>query len=120
MRSIEHIGLYSCQHKALSEWYCDVLGFKLAFEKNGCYFVTLPDGGMLEICPVDPAKVKNGEPATGFLHLAITVDNFEEALAHLKKKQVKCREPELFGTTQVCFFEDIDGNLLHLIQRNGS
>ena len=74
----------------------------------------------MEICPVKSDKKKNGELITGFLHLAITVDDFEEALAHLKKKQVKYRDPELFGTTQVCFFEDIDGNLLHFIKRNDS
>jgi catechol 2,3-dioxygenase-like lactoylglutathione lyase family enzyme len=54
----------------------------------------------------------------GIRHLAIAVDDFDEAHRHLKGLNVNfLNEPFQLGTNRLVFFHDGDGNLVHLIQR---
>jgi glyoxylase I family protein len=54
----------------------------------------------------------------GIRHLAIAIDNFDAALAKLKEKKVVfVGEPFTNQGNRLAFFNDGDGNLLHLIQR---
>jgi predicted enzyme related to lactoylglutathione lyase len=54
----------------------------------------------------------------GIRHLAIAVDDFEGAYENLKQKGVKfLTEPYNNQGNWLVFFEDGDGNILHLIRR---
>jgi glyoxylase I family protein len=100
----------------------EFLGFHINFTYAGNYFVKAPNGSMLEIIPADrplaapqtPANNKDG----GIRHLAIASDDFDAAHALLKQKGVTfCGEPFETQGNRLVFFNDFDGNLLHLIQR---
>ena len=55
----------------------------------------------------------------GFRHVALRVDSMEAAKAELEKRGVKFNEEirPAAGGGHVLFFEDLEGNLLHLVER---
>jgi catechol 2,3-dioxygenase-like lactoylglutathione lyase family enzyme len=73
---------------------------------------------MIEIIP---AQGDRGEPAMrtpGMRHIAISVKDFDAAYEHLKGKGVVFKgEPFTNQGNRLVFFEDAEGNLLHLIER---
>jgi catechol 2,3-dioxygenase-like lactoylglutathione lyase family enzyme len=96
----------------------DHLEFKINFTYDGNYFVKAANGTMLEIIPSegDPRPQKMKDP--GIRHLAIMVDDFDNAYAQLKAKGVSfLTEPFTNQGNRLVFFADGDGNLIHLIRR---
>ncbi|HTP89172.1 MAG TPA: VOC family protein [Bryobacteraceae bacterium] len=117
-QGLEHTAIASPNPRRLAEWYVEHLGFRINFEYDGNYFVRAPNGSMLEIIPsagaVHPATLKD----PGIRHLAIAVDDFDAACAHLKSQGTSfLAEPYENQGNRLVFFTDADGNFLHLIQR---
>jgi glyoxylase I family protein len=117
-KGLEHTAIASPNPRALAQWYVDHLEFRINFEYDGNFFVRAQNGSMLEIIPSEgdrtPAKMKD----PGIRHLAIDVDNFDEALEDLRRKQVSfLTEPLNNQGNRLVFFSDLDGNIVHLISR---
>lgn len=117
-QGLEHTAIASPDPRRLAEWYVAHLGFRINFEYDGNYFVRAPNGSMLEIIPsagaAQPATLKD----PGIRHLAIAVDDFDAAYAHLKSQGTTfLAEPYENQGNRLVFFADADGNFLHLIQR---
>jgi glyoxylase I family protein len=117
-KGLEHTALASPNPQALAQWYVDHLEFVINFEYSGNYFVRARDGSMLEIIPSEgerpPQKLKD----PGIRHMAVDVDDFDEALAALRQKNVNfIGEPFENQGNRLAFFTDLDGNYLHLISR---
>jgi len=120
--SVEHFGLAATDPSALHEWYLGVLDGELVFadESVPAYFVKLSGGLILEIYPaqrqVDDVK-DNG--VGGHRHLALRVESIEAAKAILAERGVEfpnAPKPAGGGGT-VLFFADLEGNLIHLVER---
>jgi glyoxylase I family protein len=117
-QGLEHTALASPDPKSLAEWYVSNLGFRINYEYDGNYFVKAPNGTMLEIIPSQGDRAASGMRDPGIRHLAIAVDDFDAALAQLRQQSVKfLAEPYENQGNRLVFFEDHDGNFLHLIQR---
>ena len=117
-RGIEHTAIASPDPKKLATWYVEYLEFRINFEYDGNYFVKAEDGTMLEIIPSDKDPVATRMKTAGIRHLAIAVDDFDEAHKRLDAKGVKfLTEPYVNQGNRLVFFEDGDGNFLHLIHR---
>jgi len=121
-QGIEHTAISSPDPQKLAQWYVDHLEFHINFTYAGNYFVKAADGSMLEIIPAatplaapqTPANNKDG----GIRHLAIASDDFDKAYAALQAKGVHFTgEPFETQGNRLVFFNDLDGNLLHLIHR---
>ncbi len=115
---LEHTALASPEPLKLAQWYVDILGFRINYEYDGNYFVKAPDGAMLEIIPSvgDPVATQMKTP--GIRHIAVSVSDFDAAHEDLKKKSVKFLTDQLdVKGNRLVFFEDGDGNILHLIAR---
>ena len=117
-RGLEHTAIASPDPAHLAEWYVQKLDFHINYTYDGNYFVRAADGSMLEIIPSEgdrsPQKMKD----PGIRHLAISVDNFDAALADLRTRGVDfLGEPFVNQGNRLVFFTDRDGNILHLIQR---
>jgi glyoxylase I family protein len=118
---LEHLAIASPNPKQLADWYVETLGFRINFEYDGNVFVRAQDGGMIEIIP---SQGDRGEPEArtpGLRHLAISVNDFDAAYQHLQKRAVTFTgEPYVNQGNRLVFFKDLDGNLVHLIQRERS
>ncbi len=121
-QGIEHLAISSPNPQKLAQWYADNLGFRINFEYAGNYFVRAANGAMVEIIPANnslaaPQVIANNKDA-GFRHLAIAVEEFDAAVEDLKAKGVQMvGEPFETQGNRLAFFNDVDGNLVHLIKR---
>jgi len=115
---LEHTAIASRAPKALADWYVETLGFVINFEYDGNYFVKAPNGAMLEIIPAEGLAPETAMRTPGLRHLAVMVANFDEAHGALKASNVKfLGEPFNNQGNRLVFFEDLEGNILHLIER---
>jgi glyoxylase I family protein len=120
-QGVEHTAIASPEPERLALWYVDNLGFHINHRIAGAVFVKAPNGSILEIIqaagPQSPQTLADNKTA-GIRHLAIAVADFEAAYGQLQKQNVNflC-EPYDLGANRLVFFNDGDGNLLHLIRR---
>jgi glyoxylase I family protein len=121
--SLEHVGLAAQDTTALKGWYERVLGARVIFD-NGetppAFMVELPDGTWLEIYQGNyAAKETADNKLQGWRHLALSVESIEAARRDLESKGVRFTEPvkPAGGGGRVLFFQDGEGNLLHLVER---
>jgi catechol 2,3-dioxygenase-like lactoylglutathione lyase family enzyme len=121
--AMEHIGLPAADPVALKNWYERVLGARTIWdsgEKPPAYLVAFSGGGWLEIYA---AKEKQPTPDNnslqGFRHLALRVDSIEAAKAEaIQRGVVFTKEPgPAAGEGRVQYFADLEGNLLHFVER---
>ncbi len=115
---LEHTAIASPSPAKLAQWYVDHLGFRINFEYDGNYFVRAQNGSMLEIIPSEGARAQQKMRDEGIRHLAIQVTDFDAAHAALKSQDVNfIGDPYVNQGNRLVFFTDLDGNFLHLIQR---
>lgn len=118
----EHIGLPTRNPVALKEWYGRVLGAKLAVAdgEQPPFLLVMPGGVMIEIYAGDLAlEETSNNKLNGWRHVALRVDSIEAAKAELESRGVGFAEPikPAAGGGRVLFFQDPEGNLLHLVER---
>jgi len=122
--SVEHIAIPANDPAALKHWYERVLGAKPVFDDGQSPPACLLSLGnvWLEIYGADstlPATRNN--KLAGFRHLALRVDSLADAKTELEERGVTFTDAErpAGGGGRVLFFEDGEGNLLHLVERPG-
>ena len=120
--TIEHIGLPARDPAALKDWYVRTLGGKMIFtdgQTPGIFFVQF-SGATFEIYPSNRSLVDTADnKLAGFRHIALKVASLDAAKAELERHGVKFTEAAraAAGGGRVQFFSDIEGNLLHLLER---
>ncbi len=121
--SLEHIGLAAKDPTTLKHWYERTLGAREVFcngEQPPAYFIELPGGVWIEIYQAGfGVKEVTDNKLQGWRHLALRVESIETARAQLHECGAAFTEPikPAGGGGRVLFFEDPEGNLLHLIER---
>jgi glyoxylase I family protein len=117
-KGLEHTAIASPDPQKLAQWYVDHLEFVINFTYDGNYFVKAANGSMLEIIPSIGERGSNQMKDPGIRHLAIAVEDFDEA-----EKQLRAQGVNFVGQAfnnqgnRLVFFTDCDGNLIHLIHR---
>ena len=120
--SVEHIAIVAKDPVTLKSWYERVLGAKPVFDNGQTPPTCLISLGNVwfEIYAADKSlpDTANNKLA-GFRHLALRVDSLDAAKTDLEKHGVKFNESEraAAGGGRIIFFEDGEGNLLHLVER---
>ena len=103
-----------------------VLGAKLVFsngEPATAFLLALPGGVMIEIYGGDLSLPQtSNNKLTGWRHVALRVDSVTAAKAELEEKGLEFKEgiKPAAGGGSVLFFQDPEGNLLHLVERPAS
>jgi len=121
--SIEHLGLPARDPVVTKDWYVRTLDGKMIFTdgKNPpCFFVQLPGGVSLEIYKANSSLKETADnKLAGWRHVAVRVDSIETARATLEQRGVEFTAAvgPAGGGGRVLYFEDPDGNLLHLVER---
>jgi glyoxylase I family protein len=117
-KGLEHTAIASPDPKKLAQWYVDHLEFHINFEYDGNFFVKAANGSMLEIIPSEGDRASQKMKDPGIRHLAIAVDDFDEAHKRLQGQNVHFyTEPYENQGNRLVFFADRDGNIVHLIHR---
>ncbi|HEY4952559.1 MAG TPA: VOC family protein [Verrucomicrobiae bacterium] len=120
--SIEHIAVPAADPGALKNWYVRVLGARVVWEKGESppAFLIALDGAWLEIYEAEKTLAERGDNhLAGWRHVALRVASLDAAKLELEKRGVtftKAIRPA-GGGGRVLFFEDGEGNLLHLVER---
>ena len=121
--SIEHIAVPAANPAALKDWYVRVLGARPVWD-NGqnppTGLIAMPGGVWLEIYAADaPLAERGNNKLAGFRHLALRVDSLDKAMAELTGRGVKFTGEvrPAAGGGRIMFFADLEGNLLHLVER---
>ncbi len=108
---IEHVGLYpdSATGDEIAEWYAKTFGFTKT-EGRSSFFVSCQELGRIEV-------MKKPEPAK--CHIAVRVNNFEEACKYLQERGIELDEPKIKKDVKAVFLKDGDpaGNRVHLVYR---
>ncbi len=121
--SVEHFGLPARDPAALKDWYARMLAVKVVFSNNHtrpAFLLELPGGVMLEIYGGDLALPQtSNNKLNGWRHLALRVDSIPAAKAELEQRGLKFTDEvkPAAGGGKVLFFQDPEGNLLHLVER---
>jgi glyoxylase I family protein len=115
---IEHFAIASPNPRRLADWYVANLEFEITYEYAGNYFVEAKNGSLIEIIPAEGERTASAMRTPGMRHIAISVQDFDAAYKQLKAQGVRFQgEPFANEGNKLVFFADIDGNLLHLIER---
>ena len=119
---IEHLGLPARDPAALKEWYVRTLEATVALSNNGAapFMLRLPPGTLIEIYAGDLALPETANnKLNGWRHVALRVDSLAEAQVALERRGVRFTETvkPAAGGGAVLFFQDPEGNLLHLVER---
>jgi catechol 2,3-dioxygenase-like lactoylglutathione lyase family enzyme len=121
--TLEHIGLAARDPAALKGWYERVLGATVAFANGAtppAFLLRLPAGLLLEIYPAASHRPETADNTlAGLRHLALRVPSIEAAQSALAAHGVAFPDPikPAGGGGRVLFFQDPEGNLLHLVER---
>jgi glyoxylase I family protein len=108
--SVEHLGLTARNPTALKDWYVNVLGGKVIFTGGVTFELHQANSSM---------KETSDNKLAGLRHVALRMDSIESAKAQLEKSGAKFTETikPAAGGGHVLFFQDAEGNLLHLVER---
>ncbi len=120
MIGIEHICICSRDTAALKDWYMDMFGWKVVYDNGkGTFFLKADDGGMIEFQKSDIEGTKDEMKTVGIRHIAISVDDFDGMVKKLKDAGVKVLIDAAVSAKGIgtMYFEDPDGNVLHIIHR---
>jgi glyoxylase I family protein len=118
----EHTAIAAHDSEGLARWYIRIFGLQVVHD-NGksppTYLLKAPDRSVIEILPANAGeKTDYDQKQAGLRHLALTVADFDAALAYLKEQGVDqffdFRQSE---ESRLIFFRDPEGNILHLMWR---
>jgi glyoxylase I family protein len=114
---IEHIAIFSTDTAKLKDWYIAKFDWEQVYDNGkGTFFLKAQDGVMIEFVTAEGVGADSGVKLSGIRHLAISVSDFEGMVARLAECEV-VTPPAVNKGIKTFFFRDIDGNILHLIQR---
>jgi len=117
-RGVDHIAIASPDPEALAQWYVERLGFAVSYRLGGRAFLEGADGSMLEITPSEGPRIARPHASPGLRHLGVAVDDLDAACRRLQGQGVEFfSPPRIQDGFRLVFFDDPDGNILHLIER---
>ncbi len=117
---IEHIAIFAKDTKALSDWYKDLFDGQVVYDNGkGTYFIAFSDKSMIEFCSAPEDNVTTEANAAGIRHIAISVDDFDAAVAKITSAGVQVVTEASVSAKGIgtMFFRDPEGNILHIISR---
>ena len=119
---IDHPGLAADDVEQLANWYCEVFGYEKWFKHpKPVWMLKAPDGTLLEVMPKDNTHRPTRTTWTpGWSHIALRVENIDEAIAFLDTKGVTWGGEVInaIGGGKVRNLIDPDGNMLQILERN--
>lgn len=123
---IDHPGVAANDVEQLADWYCELFGYMRWFRHRNAdpekpvWMLKAPDGTLLEVMPKDATvRPERTTWTPGWSHLALRVENIEEAITFLDSKDVRWGGEVInaIGGGKVRNLFDPDGNMLQILER---
>ena len=122
IKGIDHPAVAANDVDQLADWYCATFGYEKWFKHpKPVWMLRAPDGTLLEVMPKDDtARPERTTWTPGWSHVALRVENINEAIAFLDTKGVTWTGEtiEAIGGGKVRNLVDPEGNVLQILQRD--
>ena len=119
---IDHPSVAANDVEQLADWYCATFGYEKWFRvAKPVWMLRAPDGTLLEVMPKDDtARPARTTWTPGWSHIALRVENIDEAIAFLDAQGVVWGGAVIsaIGGGKVRNLFDPDGNMLQILQRS--
>ncbi len=111
--AIEHVGVYPAGDGgagATAEWYSKVFGWPVRSASGSGFFANFGKYGCIEAM---------AQPIGERCHIAVSVSDFDAAMADLKARGFELEEPKISPTSKLVYLKQRDpgGNLVHIVWR---
>lgn len=121
MLCLEHIGICAKDTVSLKDWYVKHFNLDVVYDNKKdkpTFILKFPDRGLLEIYSAESENDKYSNKHQGIRHLAFGSDNIEDEYKRLKKDvSIEKELTEDAKGIKTFFFRDLEGNLIHYVQR---
>jgi glyoxylase I family protein len=123
---IDHPAIAADDVEKLANWYCEMFNYEKWFKHRSVepskpvWMLNAPDNTLLEIMPKDDTLRQQRTTWTpGWSHLALRVENIEEAIAFLDTKGIIWGGEVInaIGGGKVRNAFDCEGNMIQILQR---
>jgi catechol 2,3-dioxygenase-like lactoylglutathione lyase family enzyme len=111
-----HIALHTPNFEVMKKFYTESLEFPIVhgWPTANIVFISLGTT-LLELAGRDQSTA-NTKPTGGFVHIALHVENVDEAVAELSAKGIAIHtQPRDFQDIRLAFIQDPDGNMVELV-----
>lgn len=117
LKGTHHVALRTPNFEAMEQFYSQTLGFPIVRRWDDKRIIFINIGSTtIELIGREQATADT-QPTGGWDHVALLVDNVDEAHAELVEKGVRIRSaPVDAGEVRIAFFFDPDGNVLELFE----
>jgi len=121
MLYLEHVGISAKDTKSLKDWYVKHFDLEVVYDnkkERPTFILKFKDGGFLEIYAAESLSDTFDNKHQGIRHLAFATDDIEEEYERLKNKVfIEKKLTENDKGVKTFFLRDLEGNLIHYIQR---
>lgn len=117
---IEHTAIASFDPHRLADWYIQHLNLVLLLDTGKTVYLQAANGVVLEFVHADTAPAAPSIRDAGLRHIAFSVADFDVAREQLRVDGIEfAGDPIVTTGMRLQFFKDLDGNFLHLVERDG-
>ena len=117
---IEHTAIASFDPHQLADWYIQHLNLVLLLDTGKTVYLQAANGVVLEFIYADTAPATPLIRDAGLRHIAFSVADFDVAREQLRVDGIELAgDPIVTTGMRLQFFKDLDGNFLHLVERDG-
>jgi glyoxylase I family protein len=118
IHGVEHFAIATTNPQRLAHWYVQHLNFAALLDTGATVYIKSPNSVVLEFVKADSVPPKPGFRDAGLRHIALAVADLEAVHRQLKSTGVEFESAPVFlPGLQLFFFRDLEGNYLHLVQR---
>ncbi len=118
IKGVEHIAIATTDPQNLAQWYVDHLNFSPLLDTGNTVYIKSANSIVLEFVKSETIPSKPQIRDAGLRHIAFSVDDLDTVYTELKAAGIQFEPaPIVLPGMRLFFFRDVEGNYLHLVQR---
>jgi catechol-2,3-dioxygenase len=116
---VEHVAIASFSPRRLADWYIRCLDFALLHDTGDTLYLRAANGVVVEFVHADSTTPAPEIRSAGLRHIALAAVDLAAARGELEARGIEFKDgPITRPGLRLQFFQDPEGNYLHLVQRD--